>query len=104
MRVIGVQTDPSAKPSAGSTHREAKWGKVPDMGAWDVISPIAHKAEYATEPTIVYASSAPAGPALASADPEPRKRPVPMVPAIYARFSFVQSARMERWLILTAII
>jgi hypothetical protein len=38
--------------------------------------------EYATVPTSAYAISAPSGPAPASACPEPRNRPVPIVPAI----------------------
>lgn len=36
-------TYPSAKPKAGSTQRAAKCGKVPDMGAWEVISPRAQR-------------------------------------------------------------
>lgn len=38
--------------------------------------------EYATVPTKRYAISAPTGPAPCRADPDPRNRPVPMVPAI----------------------
>ena len=34
---------PVAKPKAGSTQRAAKWGKVPEMGAWEVISPTAQR-------------------------------------------------------------
>ena len=41
--------------------------------------------EYATVPTKAYASSAPRGPALCSADPDPRNKPVPIVPAICMR-------------------
>ena len=52
------------------------------MGAWDVISPTAHKDAYAVVPTKAYAMSAPSGPAALSEWPEPRKRPVPSVPAI----------------------
>ena len=33
----------TAKPSAGSTHRAAKCGNVPDTGAWAVISPMEHR-------------------------------------------------------------
>ena len=76
-----LKTYPSAKPNAGSTHRAAKCGKVPEMGACEVISPIAQRDEYATVPTRMYAMSAPAGPAPPRAEPDPRKRPVPIVPA-----------------------
>lgn len=33
----------TANPKAGSTQRAEKWGKVPDIGACAVISPIEHK-------------------------------------------------------------
>ena len=42
---------PVAKPKAGSTQRAAKWGKVPEMGAWEVISPSEQREAYATVPT-----------------------------------------------------
>jgi hypothetical protein len=41
--------------------------------------------EYATVPTSMYARSAPRGPAPCSADPDPRNKPVPIVPAICTR-------------------
>ena len=46
-----LRTYPSANPKAGSTHRAAKWGNVPEMGAWAVISPIAQREAYAVVPT-----------------------------------------------------
>jgi hypothetical protein len=77
-----------------------KCGKVPEIGAKAVISPMEHNElfggvrvdtsddndectyEYATVPTKPYANNAPRGPAPCSADPDPRNRPVPTVPAI----------------------
>ena len=44
-------THPTAKPNAGSTHLAATWGKVPEMGAWEVISPSEQREAYATVPT-----------------------------------------------------
>ena len=41
--------------------------------------------EYATVPTKPYANNAPRGPAPCSADPDPRNKPVPIVPAICPR-------------------
>ena len=34
---------PTANPNAGSTQRAAKWGKEPEMGACEVISPTAQR-------------------------------------------------------------
>ena len=52
---------------------------------------------YATVPTRAYAINAPKGPAPPKACPEPRKRPVPMVPAIYARTQGVSDNLITTW-------
>lgn len=42
-----------------------------------VISPVVYATPAVTNPITIYANSAPAGPAVAIACPEPKKRPVP---------------------------
>jgi hypothetical protein len=49
----------------------------------DAVITVMGTYEYATEPTRAYAMRAPRGPAPLRAFPEPKKSPVPSVPAIY---------------------
>lgn len=68
-----------------------------------VSSATEQRVAYATEPTCAYAIRAPRGPARCIALPEPRNRPVPIVPAIYKRFKRVCSGNVPT-LLLTAIL
>lgn len=54
--------------------------KAPVIGMYVAISPKELITEYTIVPTIVYARRAPTGPAVAMEEPDPIKRPVPMVP------------------------
>ena len=90
-----------AKPKLGSTKRAANVVNAPinnrvsaadcpstpsehspETGMKVAISPNAIITEYTSVPTKAYAMSVPAGPEVASAPPDPMKRPVPSAPPI----------------------
>jgi hypothetical protein len=68
---------PVAAPSAGSTNFVACRMNPPVPGMNAVISPVVYETPAVTNPITTYANRAPAGPAVAIACPELRKRPVP---------------------------
>jgi hypothetical protein len=70
---------PTAAPSAGSTKCVAWRTKPPVLGMKVVISPVVYVTPRVIKPMKVYASRAPAGPAIERTLPDPRKSPVPCV-------------------------
>ena len=81
-RMVALQKfQPVAAPQAGSIILAACRVKPPVTGMNEDISPEVYETAAVTRPMTMKPRSAPTGPALEMALPDPRKRPVPYSPA-----------------------